>query len=163
MWIVIAGAVLWIASFAGLLIASPSGTAISSDTAAQPVPYWVALMPVAVGIVLTILLPHPSPSRPVTIGSRRPFRVTTIGLVVLAVLFPVLTVAVPLVGESYILGKLTLFMIAPAILLLTVRKSVSITWLKDASRWWAPAVIVVARTGSHPHRGDRDRHHRGSR
>jgi membrane protease YdiL (CAAX protease family) len=145
-WIVVVGAVLWLASSVGLLITSPSGTAISSDTAAQPVPYWVALMPVAVGIILTLLLPHPSPSRPVTIESRRPFRVTTIGLFVLAVLFPVLTVAVPLVGESYVLGKLALFMIVPAILLLAVRKSVSITWRKDASRWWAPAVVVLVWT-----------------
>jgi membrane protease YdiL (CAAX protease family) len=141
-WIVAAGAALWVASFAGLLITSPSGTRISSDTAAQPVAYWVTLMPVAVGIALTLLLPHPAPSRPVAIDSRRPFLMTTIGLVVLAVLFPVLTVAVPLVGESYVLGKLALFMIVPAILLLAVRKSVSITWRKDASRWWAPAVMV---------------------
>jgi membrane protease YdiL (CAAX protease family) len=145
-WIVAAGAALWVASFAGLLIASPSGTRISSDTAAQPVAYWVTLMPVAVGSALTLLLPHPSPRRPVAIDSRRPFLMTTIGLVVLAVLFPVLTVAVPLVGESYVLGKLALFMIVPAILLLAVRKSVSITWRKDASRWWAPAVVVLVWT-----------------
>ncbi|MBF4629607.1 CPBP family intramembrane metalloprotease [Clavibacter michiganensis subsp. phaseoli] len=64
----------------------------------------------------------------------------------LAVLFPVLTVVVPLVGESYVLGKLTLFMIVPAILLIVVRKSVRITWRKDASRWWAPAVVVLVWT-----------------
>ena len=145
-WIVVVGAVLWVASLRVLLITSPSGTAIASDPGAQPVAYWVTLMPVVVGIILTLLLPRSSPSRPVTVSSRRSFRVTTTGLVVLAVLFPVLTVAVPLVGESYVLGKLLLFMIVPAILLLAVRGSVSIRWRKDASRWWAPAVVVVVWT-----------------
>lgn len=146
-WIVGVGGVLWLVSFVALVVASPAGTQISSDPGAQPVPYWVTLMPLAVGIVLALLLPGPSsPSRPVAVSSRRAFGVTTTGLLVLAVLFPLATVTVPLVGESYVLGKLVLLMIVPAVLLLTVRGSVSITWRKNASRWWAPAIVIVVWT-----------------
>jgi membrane protease YdiL (CAAX protease family) len=120
---------------------------MSSDPSAQAVPYWVTLTPVCAGIALTLFLPgSSSPLRPVTVSSWKSFRVTTAGLVVLAVLFPLATVAVPLVGESYVLGKLVLLMIVPASLLLVVRGSVSITWCKDLSRWWAPAVVIMVWT-----------------
>ncbi|WP_235436417.1 CPBP family intramembrane glutamic endopeptidase [Arthrobacter sp. RIT-PI-e] len=71
---------------------------------------------------------------------------TTTGLVVLAALFPLVTVAVPLMGETYVLGKLILLMIVPAVLMLAVRGSVSITWGRDSSRWWAPAIVIVVWT-----------------
>ncbi|MFJ6001280.1 lysostaphin resistance A-like protein [Arthrobacter sp. NPDC092385] len=145
--IVIGGAVLWLLSLISLIVTSPSGTEISSDPSAQAVPYWVTLTPLAVGIALTLILPgSSSPLRPVEVSSWKSFRVTTTGLVVLAVLFPLATVAVPLMGEAYVLGKLVLFVIVPAILLLVVRGSVSITGRRDSSRWWAPAIVIVVWT-----------------
>ncbi|KNC19827.1 abortive infection protein [Arthrobacter sp. RIT-PI-e] len=145
-WIISTGAGLWLSSLTLLMVVSPSGTAISSDPGAQSVPYWATLVPLAVGTALALLLPRSSPHRPVRITSPRSFRVTTAGLLVLAALFPVMTLAVPLVGESYVLGKLILFMIVPTVLLLIVRRSVSITWRKNWSRWWAPAIVIIVWT-----------------
>jgi membrane protease YdiL (CAAX protease family) len=145
-WIIVAGAIVWLLSLAVSLWNSPTGAVVSSDAGAQPVPYWVSLVPIAVGIVLTVVLPRASPSRPVSVGAPRPFRVTTVGLVALAVVFPVAVAVVPLEGEDYVLGKLALLMIVPAILLLAARGGVTITWHQDAARWWAPAVVVVVWT-----------------
>lgn len=144
--VVAAAAVTWLASLVITVIDSPSGARVSSDPRSAPVAYWVTLLPVAVGIALALVLPPRSPRRPVSIRGRRPFAATTSVLVVLAVLFPVLTSTVPLEGESYVVGKLLLFMIVPGVLLLVVRRGVRIEWNRDASRWWAPAIVIVAWT-----------------
>lgn len=146
LWIVIAGAALWLLSLIVVVSSSPSGTVVSRDPGAPSVPHWVTLMPVLVGIVLALLLPRPSPSRPATVTSPRSFRVTTAVLVGLAVVFPLAVAALPLEGEDYVLGKAVLLMLIPAIVLLAVRGSVTIAWRKDASRWWAPAVVIVVWT-----------------
>jgi hypothetical protein len=69
--------------------------------------------------------------------------VTKVVLVALAILFPVVVAVFPLEGEAYVLGKLVLLMIVPASMLLAERGAVKIEWNKDASRWWAPAVVIV--------------------
>lgn len=144
--IIVAGAIVWLLSLAVSLSNSPTGAVVSSDEGAQAVPYWVILVPIAVGIALTAVLPRPSPSRPVSIGARGPFQVTTVGLVALAIVFPVAVAVFPLEGEAYVLGKLVLLMIVPASMLLAQRGGVKIEWNKDASRWWAPAVVIVVWT-----------------
>ena len=144
--IVIAAALVWLASLILLVSVSPSGTSISSDPGADSVPYWVPLLPITVGIGLVLVLPRRSPNRPVLLGARRPFVVTTVSLVALAVTFPVAVASVPLEGELYILGKLVLFMAIPAVVLIIFRRSVEIRWNRDPSRWWAPAIVIVAWT-----------------
>ncbi|MBH0109165.1 CPBP family intramembrane metalloprotease [Salinibacterium sp. NG22] len=145
-WIVLAGAALWIVSLSIVLTLSPSGTPVSSDAGAQPVAYWVILLPTAVGIGLTLLLPRPSLPRPAVVRERRPFLITTIALLVLALAFPFLAFVVPLLGEFYVLGKLVILMIVPSMLVLIWRRSVRIQWNKNSSRWWAPAIVVLVWT-----------------
>jgi uncharacterized protein len=119
---------------------------MSSDPGAEPVAYWVPLLPVTVGFGLVFLLPRRSPSRPVLLGTRRPFVVTTVSLVALAVAFPVAAASVPLEGELYILGKLVLFMAVPSVVLVISRRGVEIGWNRDSSRWWAPAIVITVWT-----------------
>ena len=142
-WVVIAGAVLWVVSFATLLVVSPLGTAISSDPGAETISYWVTLLPSAVGIALVLLIPRRSRPRTAFVRERRPFAITTVVLLVLAVLFPLACAMIPLQGELYILGKLILLIILPAVILLLVRRGVQIDFRKSAARWWAPAIVIV--------------------
>lgn len=145
-WVLISAAAIWLVSFAVLLATSPSGTPVSSDANARAIPYWITLLPVAVGIALVLLLPLHSPSRPAAIREPRRFAVTSIGLIVLAVIFPVAVASIPLEGELFILGKLLLLMIVPAVLLLAFRRGVTIHWNRDSSRWWAPAIVIIVWT-----------------
>ena len=142
-WVVIAGAVLWVVSFATLLVVSPLGTAVSSDPGAEAVSYWVALLPSVVGIALVLLIPRRSSPRTAVVRERRPFAITTVVLLVLAVLFPLVCAVIPLRGELYILGKLILLIMLPAVVLLLVRRGVRIDFRKSAARWWAPAIVIV--------------------
>ena len=50
---------------------------------------------------------------------------------------------VPWRNEDYILAKAALLIALPALLVLTVRRSVRIHRGSGAWRWWAPAVVVV--------------------
>ena len=145
-WIPIAAAVVWLASLTLVTLASPSGTPISSDPGADPVPYWVTLVPITVGIGLVLLLPRQSPTRPALVKMRQPFMVTTVILVLLAVAFPLAVVIVPLEGELYILGKIVLLMLIPAAAIIVFRRGVEIRWNPDSSRWWAPAIVIVVWT-----------------
>lgn len=145
-WVVVAGAVLWIVSFATLLVVSPLGTAVSSDPGAEAIAYWVTLLPSAVGIALVLLIPGHSAARTAVVRERRPFAITTVVLLVLAVLFPIASATIPLQGELYILGKLTLLIIVPAAVLLLMRRGVQIDFRRSAARWWAPAIVIVAWT-----------------
>lgn len=141
--IVVVCAAVWLVSFAALLMVAPGGTPVSADPGAEPIPYWVTVSPVVLGIALTLLVPPRSARRPVLIGRHTSFAITTAGLLALAVVFPVAAAVVPLRGESYVLGKLALLMIVPAVLVMTFRDAVRIQWRKDRSRWWAPAIVVV--------------------
>lgn len=141
-WIVIFGAILWLVSLVIVLTVSPLGTTVSSDPGAKSIAYWVTLLPAAVGIALVLALPRRSVSRPVVVRERRPFVITTIALLSVAVMFPVLAANVPLQGELYVLAKLILFIIAPGAILLLIRRSVWVQWNGQASRWWAPAIVI---------------------
>ncbi|KQP53952.1 CPBP family intramembrane glutamic endopeptidase [Agreia sp. Leaf283] len=142
-WVVITGAVLWAVSLTALLIVSPLGTAVSSDPGAEAISYWVTLLPSAVGIALVLLIPRRSRPRTSVVRERRPFVITTVVLLVLAALFPLACAMIPLQGELYILGKLILLIILPAVVLLLVRRGVHIDFDKSAARWWAPAIVIV--------------------
>lgn len=126
-----------------MAVVSPSGTAVSRDPGAPVIPIWVTLLPPAAGIALTLLLPRGSGPREATVRERRPFMITTGALVALAVAFPLAAGAVPLSGETYVVGKFLLFMVVPAALLLMVRRAIRIDWRPDATRWWAPAIVIV--------------------
>ena len=145
-WVVVAGAVLWTVSFATLLVVSPLGTAVSSDPGAEAIAYWVTLLPSAVGIALVLLIPRHSAARTAVVRERRPLAITTVVLLVLAVLFPIASATIPLQGELYILGKLILLIIVPAAVLLLMRRGVQIDFRRSAARWWAPAIVIVAWT-----------------
>ncbi|MHA7243617.1 CPBP family intramembrane glutamic endopeptidase [Paeniglutamicibacter antarcticus] len=143
LWVVAAGAVLWIVSFAVLLVVSPLGTSVSSDPGAEAIAYWVTLLPSAVGISLVLLIPRRSLARIAVVQERRRFLITTVVLLVLAALFPLASATIPLQGELYVLGKLLLLIIIPGGLLLLVRRSVQIDFRNSAARWWAPAIVIV--------------------
>jgi membrane protease YdiL (CAAX protease family) len=143
LWVVVVGAVLWVVSFTTLLVVSPSGTAVSSDAGAEAIAYWVTLLPAAVGIVLVLLIPRRSRARSAIVKERRPFVITTVVLLLLALLFPLASATFPLEGELYILGKLIFLIVIPGALLLLVRRGVQIDFRKSAARWWAPAIVIV--------------------
>lgn len=142
-WVVITGTVLWGVSFATLLVVSPLGTAVSSDPGAEAISYWVTLLPSGVGIALVLLIPRRSRPRVAVVRERRPFAITTVVLLVLAALFPLACALVPLQGDLYILGKVILLIILPAVALLLVRRGVQIDFRKGAARWWAPAIVIL--------------------
>jgi len=142
-WVIGAGAVLWVVSFATLLVVSPLGTAVSSDPGVEAIAYWVTLLPSAIGIALVLLIPQRSRARTAVVKERRPFAMTTVVLLLLAAAFPFASATIPLQGELYILGKLILLIMIPGVILLLVRESVQIDFRKSAARWWAPAIVIV--------------------
>jgi uncharacterized protein len=146
-WVVrgipIAAALVWLASLTLLMTVFPAGTPISSEPGADPVPYWVTLVPIAAGIGLVLLIPRRSPTRPALMKLHRPFVITTAVLVLLAVAFPLAVANVPLDGELYILGKLVFLMLIPAAVIIIYRGGVKIHWNHGPSRWWAPAIVIL--------------------
>lgn len=139
-------AAVWVASLVLLVSVYPQGTPVSADPGSLPVPYWVTLLPAAVGIALVLAIPPRSPRRPALVSSRRPFAITTAVLVALAIAFPIVVAGARLDAEWYALAKIVLLILIPAAALLIFRRGVTIEWNRDASRWWAPAVVIVVWT-----------------
>lgn len=132
-----------VVSVATVLVAFPAGAPTSADPGAPIVPWWVVLLPAAVGIVLALLLP-PSPRRQAALVVSTPrFRASTWLLLALAGAFP-LTVSVLGIagGEDYVLAKLLLLIVVPAIVV-GVLRGVRIIRVPGAWRWWAPALVVT--------------------
>lgn len=137
---------LAVASVATVLIGAPGGTPTSSDPGSPIIPYWVTWLPNLVGVALVFLIPQRPLSMPVAIRRHDRLKTTTLGLVGLAIAFPLAVAFVPLQGELYILGKFVLLMVVPAILVLRFSGAVRIEWKRDRARWWAAGIVVVVWT-----------------
>lgn len=144
--VLVVGAVVAVASVVGLLVGSPDGLVVSADAGAPTISTWVVLLPSAIGIVLTLLLPWQPAPLPASLERIDRLRVTTAVLVGLAIAFPVLVGVVPLREEDYVLGKFVMLMAVPGLALLVLRGSVRIERPREAWRWWAPLAVVVAWT-----------------
>lgn len=135
------------ASLAGVLIVYPGGTATSADPGAPTVPVWATVLPPLVGIALALLLPPRRAPRPAAVVDRSSrLASTTIGLLLLAAAFPLIVGLVPVEGEDYVLLKLALFIVVPAVLVLVVRRSIRLSRPRVAWRWWAPLIVVAVWT-----------------
>lgn len=134
---------LWLAALVTVLVTTPGGRPVSSDPGAPAVPYWVVLLPAAVAIAMTCWLPPRSPARPAGVGRRGRLLVTTAALVVLAVLFPVLTIVGRLSGEAYMLWKFVLFIVVPLLLVVSIRNAVRIERRGGWDRWLQPLFLVL--------------------
>lgn len=135
--------VLTAASIITMLVVAPDGVIASADSTAATPALWTLLLPSAAGIVVTLLLPRRAEALPAQIVDRRRLIVSTLGLLGLLLVFTVGTGLVPWRNEDYILAKVALLILLPALFVLTVRRAVRIHRGSGAWRWWAPAVVVV--------------------
>lgn len=135
--------VLTVASIITMLVVAPDGVIASADSTAATPALWTLLLPSAAGIVVTLLLPRRAEALPAQIVDRRRLIVSTLGLLGLLLVFTVGTGLVPWRNEDYILAKVALLILLPALFVLTVRRAVGIHRGSGAWRWWAPAVVVV--------------------
>ncbi len=121
---------------------------VSADPGAPVVSLWVCMGPSLVGIALVLLLPWRPPRQAVRAGHSSKLTVSLLGLVALAVIFPLLVAVLPLQGENYILGKAVALMALPAALVWFTRGAVTIDLPPRRSwwRWWAPAVAIAVWT-----------------
>lgn len=143
-WALFVGAlVLTAASIITMLVVAPDGVIASADSTAATPALWTLLLPSAAGIVVTLLLPRRAEALPAQIVDRRRLIVSTLGLLGLLLVFTVGTGLVPWRNEDYILAKVALLILLPALFVLTVRRAVRIHRGSGAWRWWAPAVVVV--------------------
>jgi len=144
--IFVACCLIAIVSVAAVLIGAPGGTQTSSEPGSPIIPYWVTWLPNLVGVALVLLIPQRAFSMPVTIGRHDRLKITTLGLVGLALAFPLMVALVPLQGELYILGKFVLLMVVPALLVSHFSGAVRIESRRDGARWWAAGIVVVVWT-----------------
>ncbi|GAA2177947.1 hypothetical protein GCM10009847_06020 [Leucobacter tardus] len=130
-------------SLVTVLIALPAGAPMSADPGAPTVPWWVVLLPAAVGIVLALLLP-PSPRRQTALVVSTPrFHASTWLLLALAGAFPLIVSVLGIAGgEDYVVAKLLLLIVVPAIVV-GVLRGVRIVRVPGAWRWWAPALVIT--------------------
>ena len=145
-WILIACGGLAVASLANVLVVFPDGSPVSSDPGAPAIPTWIQLAPALAGIVLVLVLPWRPPAQPALPVERPRLRIATALLLLLAVLFPALTIFPGLPGESYVLAKVALFMVVPAVIVLALRNTVRIAAVRGAWRWWAPILVIAVWT-----------------
>ena len=134
---------LFLASLVLVVVESPEGIRLSADPGSPLVPLWAVLLPQVVGIALTLLLPPSRNPQPVRMGKPRNFRASTIILVAIAVLFPLLGSLLPLLPEDLILLKFAMLILVPAVTVAFCRKAVHIARRTGAWRWWAPAVVIA--------------------
>lgn len=130
-------------SIAAVMLLLPGGTPLSSDPGAPSLPNWVILLPSAVGIALTLVVPWRAAPMPVVPVRRSRLLLSTAGMLVLLIVFSSAVGLVPLRGEDYVLGKLVLLMFIPGVLLLLVRDAVKIKVRTGMWRWWAPLLVIA--------------------
>ena len=139
-------AVIALAALVVVLTVMPEGASVSSDPGAPVVPWWVVLLPPAVGIALTLAIPRCQIVMAAEVEDRGRFTASTAVLAGLAVAFPLLVGLLDLGGsEWYVLAKLVLFMVVPGVVVAVVR-GVRIQRVRSAWRWWAPAAVILVWT-----------------
>lgn len=148
--IVVIGIVLAVVSLSIVFVALPEGAATSSDPGAVTIPWWAVLLPPLVGIILCLVVPWAPSSQPAVVRDFSRLRTSTILLVVIAVVFPIL-VGVPGVASSgwYLLAKVSLLTVAAGIVVAVFRGS-DINRATGAWRWWAPVAVVAVWTALGP-------------
>lgn len=141
--LLVGSVVLSVGSIAIVMLLLPGGTPMSSDPGAPSLPNWVIILPSAVGILLTLVLPWRAAPMPVVPVRWSRLLLTTTGMLVLLAAFSLAVGLVPLRGEDYILGKFVLLMLIPGLLLLFVRHAVKIRTCTGLWRWWAPLLVIA--------------------
>ena len=125
-----------------VIVALPSGAALSSDPGAPTLPWWAILLPAGVGVALALLLPLRPAPQSARVEKAEGYRASTLLLLALAVAFPLCVAVSGIAGsEWYIIVKLLMLMVVPAIVVATLR-GVRIDRAQGAWRWWAPAIVV---------------------
>lgn len=140
--------VLAAASLLTLVVASPQGLRTSADPGAPLVPYWVVLVPAAVGLVAARLLPPRAPALPPALLNRRGVQRALLVMVACALAFPALVELLE-VSNSVLYHplKVLVLLVIPALATWWTRGSITHPWKNSASagdwRWWAPALVVA--------------------
>ncbi|MEJ6490304.1 type II CAAX endopeptidase family protein [Leucobacter sp. USCH14] len=133
-------------SLVTVLIAFPNGAPVSRDPGAPAIPWWVTLLPAAVGILLTLVLPARAAPQPAIGTSPARLASSIWALVAIAALFPALVLALDLGGSpEYLLMKFLVITVAAAVVV-AVTKGVRIDRASGPWRWWAPALVIVVWT-----------------
>lgn len=146
--VVVALAGLAIVSLVTVAVAFPAGVAMSSDPGAPAVPLWVVVMPPVVGIVLALLLPPSRHRLPAVAVRPDRLRWTTWLLLAAWAAFTAAALFLPLGGEDYVLAKVVVLVVVPALVVALLRSAVRIGRLpagrrrRGAWRWWAPVLVI---------------------
>lgn len=140
--ITVIGIALAAASLVIVVVALPEGASTSSDPGASTIPWWIILLPPLTGIALSLVLPWAPPAQPAVVLDRRRLRTSTLILLIIAVVFPVV-VGIPGVAASgwYLLSKAALLTVAAGVVVALLR-GIDIERAQGSWRWWAPAAIV---------------------
>lgn len=148
--IVAIGIALAIASLVIVAVALPEGAATSSDPGAAIMPWWAVLLPPLAGIALCLVMPWAPPSQPALVSDRKRLRASTIILLAIAVVFPVI-VGIPGVasGGWYLIAKVSLLTVTAGIVVAILR-GIEIERATGSWRWWAPVVVVAVWTALGP-------------
>ncbi len=134
---------IYLASLVLTAFTSPDGLQVSADPDAARMPLWAVLLPSAAGIILTALLPARAYNQPAFPDEPGRLRLTTVLLLALAVLYPLLSRLLPLIPEDVILLKFVMLLVIPGILVLVLRRAVVIERTDGAWRWWAPGIVIL--------------------
>lgn len=148
--IVAIGIALATVSLVIVSVALPEGAATSSGPGAASIPWWAVLLPPLAGIALCLVLPWAPPAQPALVSDRKRLRASTIILLAIAVVFPVI-VGIPGVasGGWYLIAKISLLTGATGIVVALLR-GINIERAVGAWRWWAPVVVVAVWTALGP-------------
>jgi membrane protease YdiL (CAAX protease family) len=101
------------------------------------------LVPPVAGTVLSLVLPWAPPPQPAVVRDPRRLRLSTLLLLIIAIVFPVV-VGVPGVASSgwYLLAKVALLTVAAGLAVALLR-GVGLDRATGAWRWWAPIAVVA--------------------
>ena len=136
-------ALTYAVSVVAVNVAYPDGTPMSADPGSPRVTWWVASLPHLAGVALALALPWRS--RPLQVRPDRasPLHRTTVVLLALSVLFPLLVGVLGSNDVSYLVLKLVLLIALPAAVVGALRGAIRIEARPGAWRWWAPGVVLV--------------------
>lgn len=112
---------LFLLAIAVTMVRSPQGVVVSADPGYDPVPVPLLLIPAALASLLVLLLPAGNGSRTVMRTGRGSVAGESVGLLALALAFPLLVPVLPL-PEDYVLLKLVLLVLVPVLVLAILRR-----------------------------------------
>ncbi|HCH34354.1 MAG: Abortive infection protein [Candidatus Saccharibacteria bacterium GW2011_GWC2_48_9] len=142
--VVVIGVITWILSLLTLVVLLPEGLKTSADAGAPAVPYWIMLLPLLLGILITAALPKSAESNAPKVDDKKRLSKDVKLLITCAVLFP-LIVGVAGASDSlwYLVLKLGILLAVPLLFVSKYKHSVILPKQQNYWRWLAPSIVLL--------------------